>query len=253
MNPAQDNYSNLIGLWKLYGTKELLPNHPSLFHNTGWPYRCWMENPEVLKDTTCVKRELENLRLISPNTTVSLFQNNQVSRNANNTGLQSTLNASGFQHAFNQVAMDLQLNNWQPSKACIDLDTVEVKSKSHIDEWGSIGSNAFGYEIDPSIISNIKDYEGITCLLFELHGTAVATALLYQTGSIMGVHQVAVSPEFQGKGIARGLMTKLINQCKKQQLEAISLQASEAGKHLYDSLGFQPLFDIHNYQAKHFQ
>lgn len=253
MNPAQDNYSNLIGLWKLYGTKELLPNHPSLFHNTGWPYRCWMENPEVLKDTTCVKRELENLRLISPNTTVSLFQNNQVSRNANNTGLQSTLNASGFQHAFNQVAMDLQLNNWQPSKACIDLDTVEVKSKSHIDEWASIGSNAFGYEIDPSIISNIKDYEGITCLLFELHGTAVATALLYQTGSIMGVHQVAVSPEFQGKGIARGLMTKLINQCKKQQLEAISLQASEAGKHLYDSLGFQPLFDIHNYQAKHFQ
>ncbi len=247
MNASQQNYANLIGLWKRYGATEFLPELPSLWCNQGWPYRCWIENPEAITHYSAVKPLLKKLGQTAPNTVHSLCQHEDIMRNQPHAKMASVLIETGFQHTFSQVAMHLPLKHWTLSKFNTSLDSTKVISQAQITEWASIGSDAFGYEIDPTIIENVNTAEGISCLLFELKGTAVATALLYQSGSIMGVHQIAVRPEFQGQGIARRLMTGLLNHCKKQGLEAVTLQASDAGKHLYTSLGFITLFDIHNY------
>ena len=62
------------------------------------------------------------------------------------------------------------------------------------------------------------------------------------------MHQVSVSPSFQGQGIAKWLMINLLNQSVDWQAENIVLQASTMGKPLYDKLGFKGQFFINNYQ-----
>ncbi len=53
------------------------------------------------------------------------------------------------------------------------------------------------------------------------------------------VYNVYVEPEFRSKGIARRLMEAIIAYCKAEGYDAVSLHTSEAGRPLYESMGFQ--------------
>ncbi|GAA3526476.1 hypothetical protein GCM10022394_01980 [Zobellella aerophila] len=78
----------------------------------------------------------------------------------------------------------------------------------------------------------------------------MATALLNKTGEVIGVHQVGVPPEHRGKGIANGLMQRLIAACQDWGDRHITLQASGAGEDLYRRQGFEPRFRIKSYRRR---
>jgi GNAT superfamily N-acetyltransferase len=51
---------------------------------------------------------------------------------------------------------------------------------------------------------------------------------------------VYTDPDYRRRGIARGLMLRMIGWCKEQGLARVTLHASDDGRHLYESLGFEP-------------
>jgi GNAT superfamily N-acetyltransferase len=51
---------------------------------------------------------------------------------------------------------------------------------------------------------------------------------------------VYTDPEYRRRGIARLLMETMIDWCKRKNLARVNLHASHAGRHLYESLGFEP-------------
>ena len=51
---------------------------------------------------------------------------------------------------------------------------------------------------------------------------------------------VYTDPEYRRRGIARQLMQIMIAWCKSEGLARITLHASDDGRHLYESLGFEP-------------
>jgi GNAT superfamily N-acetyltransferase len=51
---------------------------------------------------------------------------------------------------------------------------------------------------------------------------------------------VYTDPEYRRRGIARLLMETMIDWCKREGLARVNLHASDAGRHLYESLGFEP-------------
>ncbi|MDA4119930.1 MAG: GNAT family N-acetyltransferase [Thaumarchaeota archaeon] len=51
-------------------------------------------------------------------------------------------------------------------------------------------------------------------------------------------------PEFRRKGAARLIVQTALNWCKERGYERVSLHASEAGKPLYESLGFWPTTEM---------
>jgi GNAT superfamily N-acetyltransferase len=53
------------------------------------------------------------------------------------------------------------------------------------------------------------------------------------------VVNVYVEPEYRQQGIARQLLTTLIEWCAREGLRLISLHASDKGRPLYESLGFE--------------
>jgi GNAT superfamily N-acetyltransferase len=46
--------------------------------------------------------------------------------------------------------------------------------------------------------------------------------------------------EYRRRGIARQLMTTIIDWCKREGFARVTLHASDDGRHLYQSLGFEP-------------
>ena len=51
---------------------------------------------------------------------------------------------------------------------------------------------------------------------------------------------VYTDPEFRRRGIARQLMQTMIAWCKREGFARVTLHASDNGRHLYESLGFEP-------------
>jgi GNAT superfamily N-acetyltransferase len=51
---------------------------------------------------------------------------------------------------------------------------------------------------------------------------------------------VYTDPEYRRRGIARQLMQTMIDWCKREGFARVTLHASDDGRHLYQSLGFEP-------------
>jgi GNAT superfamily N-acetyltransferase len=54
------------------------------------------------------------------------------------------------------------------------------------------------------------------------------------------IANVYTEPEARGQGIARRILTKIIDWCRDEGLRVVYLHASEHGRPLYESLGFEP-------------
>ena len=55
---------------------------------------------------------------------------------------------------------------------------------------------------------------------------------------------VYVYPDFRRKGIARQLMKTMIDWCRKDGFAAVYLHASQDGRPLYETLGFEPTSEM---------
>jgi GNAT superfamily N-acetyltransferase len=49
-----------------------------------------------------------------------------------------------------------------------------------------------------------------------------------------------IDPKFRRKGIARKLMQTMLAWCEREKFACVFLHASDDGRHLYESLGFEP-------------
>jgi GNAT superfamily N-acetyltransferase len=51
---------------------------------------------------------------------------------------------------------------------------------------------------------------------------------------------VYTDPQYRRRGIARQLIETIVAWCKQQGFARVTLHASDDGRHLYESLGFEP-------------
>ena len=105
------------------------------------------------------------------------------------------------------------------------------------------------------IESNLKEYfikhlnEDFFAAIVEVNDKIASIAFLaisekpanlsFPTGKTGTVFNVLTYPEHRKKGCATHTMKALIEEAKKQSLSYVELSASEAGKPLYEKLGFQ--------------
>lgn len=64
------------------------------------------------------------------------------------------------------------------------------------------------------------------------------------TGNTAGISLMATPPEHQRKGMGRALLTQVIADYRRRGVERFHLGATEAGRPLYASLGFEPIAEL---------
>lgn len=78
-------------------------------------------------------------------------------------------------------------------------------------------------------------------------GKVIATIMCWSHGTrFASIGMVIVSPDWQGKGIGRKLMEKVMTELGQR---SIMLNATQSGHHLYERLGFAPIGTIHQHQG----
>jgi ribosomal protein S18 acetylase RimI-like enzyme len=65
-------------------------------------------------------------------------------------------------------------------------------------------------------------------------GRVVSDGVMYAM-----VYDLIVRPEYQGKGIGKAILEKLINRCKMQGIQQVQLFCAKGKIHFYERFGFQ--------------
>ncbi len=229
------NIDNLTGLWQLMGVQA---GGDGLNRSLSWPCRCWLEWER--------RGEYEALNVparIPPGYLCPIWDAGEQT-----VALEQQLVASGFEMGLQQLAMVLPLDDQEPGRQSGRLDLSLLEHAGDAEAWADLCGRAFGYSIDVSVIERLLQQPDVEVLWAKCDGVPVATAILYRTGAVVGVHQVGVPPEQQGKGIARELMQQLVARAQAMGAEHLCLQASAAGEPLYHSMGFQTQYTIRSYR-----
>ena len=257
MHIDEANLSNLTNLWLLYGSQPVKATR-LLQTNTHWPYRCWIDwNAQSDDDTAKLQGDVNDNRWLENIPESAIFPLWQAI-SADNKLLASIFDPQVIeqllldQHwycAFEQTAMYLALSGdtRHVPQMRAGFKVKPVDTFEDIKTWADIGSEAFSYQIDLSVIQQLINVDDIKLLLGWDNDQPIASGLLYKTGDIIGVHQLGVKQAFQGKGFAKCFMLDIIEACAQWQGKYVVLQASQAGKPLYEKLGFKSQFSIKNF------
>lgn len=143
-----------------------------------------------------------------------------------------------FNQSVGLTVMSLDLNSSTQSYSYIN-SIARINKAGAISDWVNTCSRAFGYQIDQSAIEALLHQPGAQIFAYYANHTIAGTAISFQTGDVMGIHQVGVHPHFQGQGVARKLMHHILADTQAKQCRQVSLQASDAGLKLYRQLGFK--------------
>lgn len=78
------------------------------------------------------------------------------------------------------------------------------------------------------------------CYGIEINGRIVATATLICYGQRLGwIGMVLTHPDFRRRGLARELVTQLMERTEQLGVQTVKLDATDGGRSLYESLGFR--------------
>ncbi|WP_375057846.1 GNAT family N-acetyltransferase [Zobellella sp. DQSA1] len=227
------NIDNLTALWRAMGTEPEIGGIAGLRASRGWPHRFWFDwgHQPVF--------EGHELARLPSRALVPVW--------AEGSALERALVGQGFGVALEQRAMHLSMDG-EGSRPEDGLQLSRVLTPAQVGQWAALCGRAFGYEVAAATVRRLLGVSEAGLLLASREGSAVATALLYRTGEVVGIHQVGVVPECRGQGIAHALMLQLMALAREQGGRYLTLQASAAGEGLYRRLGFEPRFPIRSYR-----
>ena len=251
MNEAQlkqANLYNLTALWTLMGARPcdiagLADGRISL----AWPNRCWFDYELNMNSLSSLMQGLEHSQkdVIIP---IYAQADNDTDK------FSDLIIRNGFSVISLQTAMYLDLNAYARANTAPNMtvrEEVELQQITSLEDilvWTDIASRAFAYVIDESVIIRAASNADVRLYLLSVDQQAVATAMIFLSHDVIGLHQMGVLPEYRGRGLASHLMGKVIAGCDGLRGRYITLQASAAAESLYRRLGFKKQFMITNYQ-----
>ena len=243
----QSNTRNMTTLWKRYSAESIALSKGSIFFNTQWPHKVWLEghleNYEYSFFIESVRSLLYQNPLRAFATWDKLIENIFSSSEAVN--LIKNDNTSSL------VGMSLDLNAIEHGAVASELPLMcHDVSSNDVNFWTELCSRGFGYQIDACAINSVVRHSDVSLLWYSYKNEPVGTALIAATGSIAGFHQIAVLPKWRGKGIARGIVTQIILRAFENGATEAVLQASKMGLGVYEKLGFVENFEIKYYRIE---
>jgi GNAT superfamily N-acetyltransferase len=84
-----------------------------------------------------------------------------------------------------------------------------------------------------------------------LGGRVIATGLATASGPVGWLGAIVVDAEFRGRGIGRAVTQELSRRLRAAGCSTLSLEATDAGRPMYEKMGFRLVTHYHQIQADH--
>lgn len=158
----------------------------------------------------------------------------------------------GLQHAG-----DIPLMTYHPHDAHAEAGNYRVErveSEEDLDEVSRVVASGFGLPLEAVsrvIGPRLLDGPGLDIFLARQGGNAISTVQSTRAGSSVGIWVMATLPEQQRKGAGRALLEYVIAYHCERGANLFYLLATEAGKPLYERIGFRTISEAAVWVAGH--
>lgn len=165
-----------------------------------------------------------------------------------------------LEYAETHVAMVADLPHIQTTPRAIDgleiklattTDDIFQYGKLLADLWGASpeGSAVFASfqrlsQHQPSAFPALRHYLGI------LHGTIVATGLLFIGSETAGIYDIVTHDDHRRRGIGSAMFQTLLHDARASNRRFCVLQASPDGLGIYSRAGFQAIGTVHTFENR---
>lgn len=232
------NLENLTALWQRMGVEiTCAGDNLALTRSRSWPHRAWLTPGREVEPGDELQREIEAQH---PGTIFPVWDYDPARPGPWHIALES----AGLVLQTELTAMCLagyRLSIQEETGLVVQQLTCGRK----IEAWSELCGRCFGYGIDSAVILRIAQDDNVRILWALVNDVPVATALLYASKAVVGIHQVGVDPAWRGRGLAQQMMRSAINHAiVNWQPSALVLQASRDGLEIYRRLGFVEQFRI---------
>lgn len=240
MNISQQNIRNLKDLWTMAGQQydALVRNrhfNSVSLPGSQWPSRIWFDRKLEEQSSRVAIRHLQ---LSNNKISVSVFDDPAAA---------DILKQQGLTKTSEQCGMNLHLQTEYPDRQELHFEKVENMAAAQL--WSLLFEAAFNYSIPAGVV--YKTSAGADYYLTFKDKLPIGTALLFASRpEVIGIHSMGVTPAWRRQGLAEIMMQKLLHISGQKGYRYATLQASAAGKGLYEKFGFQPAFLMENYQLK---
>jgi ribosomal protein S18 acetylase RimI-like enzyme len=127
----------------------------------------------------------------------------------------------------------------------LPFDDAPPRTQLDLETAGRVNDLAYGYQ-EPKMAPAIAALPPTVLTYGDDHSVALA----YDVRDDTAVWFVATLPEAQGQGRAGSLLRRLMLDARERGQRTASLQASPAGKPLYERLGFRTVGTLHLYEQR---
>jgi ribosomal protein S18 acetylase RimI-like enzyme len=229
MNTALNgNLNNLNKFWQALNAKE----KDGVFTHLSWPNKQWNSDFSLPNSTLAATKSFSTIMDIDESDLHGLTIKNQL--------VPMALDLKSYE----RLKISTVRENARIVDLCADKNANNTGDYTSIsaENWAMACGTAFGYIIDATVIQSLLTNPNASVLAYIIDGEIAGTAISYKTNNILGIHQLGTVPNYRKMGVAAALMDHLLNQASKtDDIYHVSLQASQAGLHLYEKMGFQAL------------
>lgn len=127
-----------------------------------------------------------------------------------------------------------------------DIDIRVVSDEAGLEAHRDLSSQAFDLPrpfVDRLVPGSLLSEPGIAILVGTLDETPVSTSLLSVTETTAGIYNVATPVAFQRRGYGAALTWAAVEEGVRRGCDRATLQASSAGRPVYERMGFVHLGD----------
>ena len=148
---------------------------------------------------------------------------------------------NGFFKFIFQTGMVFDLDHGFPE---IENEDIHVIGPERIVDWCITNSEGFPKpREDHTFAELVKSSNMIT--YGYMHGQDItSTGMLLINSDLSGIHEISTLADYRRQGQATAIICTMLKELKDRGIRRVSLQASEAGRKVYEGLGFEAVSTI---------
>ncbi len=230
---------NLFEFWKHIGalTDGLIENKAYTavsMDDSDWPNRIFgIENsPKIVEEVIQLSKANQLPKMITISNTDDFKERADVE----------------FCFAQRNMALDMSLYS---ADDVVNHNICRVQNEAEAVDFTNTASNAFGYKVDPEVVSIIaKKSNNIKLFIYQEAGECLGCGIVYfDANNNAGLHMIGTIEKGRGKGIGKCMTEWLLHVAKQNNSRYCLLNASAMGEPIYTKLGFMPYGELRNYQV----
>ena len=157
-------------------------------------------------------------------------------------GFPEIFERNGFQPFIRQTGMVFDLDQDFSREHNPD---VAVISDAQIMEWSAAVANGFPKPREDAPFIALNKSDKVLTYGYMDAGQIASTGMLLMDSRLSGIHEVSTQKPFRGKGHAKAIVLRILQDLKAHGITRVSLQASDLGKqYVYGPLGFEAVSTV---------